>query len=74
MSSSCIFLTSLAKTASAATVESMHDALIEMTTPPPFLRKYWALWPTIRAWSGCERKREGWSRSFLDHADILLLR
>ena len=47
------FLTSAAKTASAGAVESMHDALIEMTAWPPFLRKWCALRATMRAWSGC---------------------
>ena len=31
----------------------MQEALMEMTKLPLFLRKYCALMPTIRAWSGC---------------------
>ena len=50
--SSFSFCTSAANTASAEAVESMHDALIEMTQWPPFFKKYLALMPTIRAWSG----------------------
>lgn len=50
--SSCIFLTSAAKTTSAGAVESMQLALIETTMWPLFFRKWCALRPTIRAWSG----------------------
>lgn len=42
-------LTSRAKTASGGAVESMHDALMEMTKFPLFFKKYCALIPTIRA-------------------------
>lgn len=38
----CSFFTSAAKTASAGAVESMQEALIEMTQWPP-LRKKWSL-------------------------------
>lgn len=47
---SCSFLTSRANTASGTAVESIHDALIEITKLPPFLRKYWPFRPTIRAY------------------------
>ena len=46
---SCSFLTSRANTASGGAVESMQDALMEITKLPPFFRKYWELRPTIRA-------------------------
>ena len=42
-------LTSLANTASGGAVESIHDALIEITKWPPFLRKYCAFKATILA-------------------------
>ena len=35
----CNFLTSRANTASGAAVESMHEALIEITKWPPFFKK-----------------------------------
>ena len=65
---SCSFLTSRAKTASGGAVESMHDALMEMTKLPPFFRKYWALRPTMRACRGAggggrgggRREGRGW--------------
>ena len=56
---SCSFLTSRANTASGGAVESMHDALMEITKLPPFLRKYWELRPTIRACAGWRMGREG---------------
>lgn len=40
-------------------MESMHEALMEMTKKPPFLRKYWELRPTIRACAGWRMGREG---------------
>jgi hypothetical protein len=43
-----IFSTSDANTAAAGAVESMQLALMEITKWPPFLRKLWALRPTIR--------------------------
>ncbi len=45
--------TSRANTASGGAVESMQDALMEMTKKPPLRRKYCAFRPTMRAWSGC---------------------
>ena len=45
--------TSRAKTASGGAVESMQEALMEMTKLPLFFRKCCALMPTMRAWSGC---------------------
>lgn len=50
--SACNFLTSAAKTASGWAVESIQDALMEMTKWPPFFRKYCEFSDTIRAWSG----------------------
>ena len=51
--SACSFLTSAANTASGLAVESMQEALMEMTKWPLFLRKCCAFRDTIRAWSGC---------------------
>lgn len=55
---SCNFLTSLAKTASGGAVESIQDALIEITKCPAFFKKYCAFTPTIRA-CNCETVSNG---------------
>merc|ERR1711937_189333 len=49
----CSFATSAANTASGVAVESMHEALMLTTNPPPALRKYCEFSATMRAWSGC---------------------
>ena len=45
--SSLSFWTSLAKTCSGGAVLSIQLALMEIRRPPPVLRKYLALMPTI---------------------------
>lgn len=44
---------------------------MEMTKLPLFFRKYCALMPTIRAWSGCATSADTHRR--LDHASYSLL-
>lgn len=50
--SCCNFLTSLAKTVAAGTVESIQLALIEMMMCPPFFKNKWEFKVIILAWSG----------------------